>query len=182
MNPKEANINFAHPPSPFKASVKHLWLFVPKPAICPIIVASKFVKTHPCLRQCLQLPHPWGKRERFVPLNLKKIKNWKGLEKNKILSNLKGTVLEQVNQGLHPGKVWENRIFLYFIGIVDIRKPILRFHRDQHRKRRKSRCRVLGHPNLIEHINVAHECDWFLVKLLRTPTSRFVRSGPCSNF
>ena len=111
----------------------------------------------------------------------KKIKIWKNLEKNKILSNLKVTVLEQVNQGLHPGKVWENRIFLYFIGIVDIRKPILRFHRDQHRKRRKSRCRVFRHPDLIEHINVAHECDWFLVKLLRTPTGRFVRSGPCSN-
>ena len=115
-------------------------------------------KTYPCLRQCLQLPHPWAKRERFVPLNLKKIKNWKGLEKNKILSNLKGTVLEQVNQGLHPGKVWENRIFLYFIGIVDNRKPIFRFHLDQLRKRRKSRCRVLGHPDLIEHINVAYEC------------------------
>ena len=138
-------------------------------------------KTHPCLRKCVQLPHPWGKRERFIPLNSEKIKIWKNLEKNKILSNLKVTVLEQVNQGLHPGKVWENRIFLHFIGIVDIRKPILRFHWDQHRKRRKSRCRVLGHPDLIEHINVAHKCDWFLVKLLRTPTSRFVASGPCSN-
>ena len=124
---------------------------------------------------------PLGKKRKVYSFEFGKNKTLENLEKNKILSNLKVTVLEQVNQGLHPGKVWENRIFLYFIGIVDIRKPILRFHWDQHRKRRKSRCRVLGHSNLIEHINVAHECDWFLVKLLRTPTSRFVRSGPCSN-
>ena len=31
-------------------------------------------KTHPCLRKCVQLPHPWGKRERFIPLNYKKLK------------------------------------------------------------------------------------------------------------
>ena len=85
-------------------------------------------KTHPCLRKCVQLPHPWGERERFIPLNLKKMKNRKNLEKNRILSNLKVTVLEQVNQGLHPGKVWENRIFPYCIGIGDLRKPLLRFH------------------------------------------------------
>lgn len=124
---------------------------------------------------------PLGEKRKVYSFEFGKILIWKNLEKNKILSNLKVTVLEQVNQGLHPGKVWENRIFLYFIGIVDIRKPILRFHRDQHRKRRKSRCRVFRHPDLIEQINVAHECDWFLVKLLRTPTGRFVRSGPCSN-
>ena len=46
-------------------------------------------KTHPCLRKCVQLPHPWGKRESFIPLNLEKIKIWKNLKKNKILSNLK---------------------------------------------------------------------------------------------
>ena len=122
-----------------------------------------------------------GGKEKGLFLWIWKNKKIGTIWKKKILSNLKVTVLEQVNQGLHPGKVWENRIFLYFIGIVDIRKPILRFHWDQHRKRRKSRCRVLEHPDLIEHINVAHECDWFLVKLLRTPTSRFVGSGPCSN-
>ena len=124
---------------------------------------------------------PLGEKRKVYSFELQKIKIWKNLEKNKILSNLKVTVLEQVNQGLHPCKVLENRIFLYFISIVDIRKPILSFHWDQHRKRRKSRCRVLGHPDLIEHINVAHKCDWFLVKLPRTPTSRFVGSGPCSN-
>ena len=71
---------------------------------------------------------PLGEKRKVYSLELQKIKIWKNLEKNKILSNLKVTVLEQVNQGLHPGKVLENRIFLYFIGIVDIRKPILRFH------------------------------------------------------
>ena len=52
-------------------------------------------------------------------LGLTKAVNTKKLsrEKTKILSNLKVTVLEQVNQGLHPGKVWENRIFLSCIGI-----------------------------------------------------------------
>ena len=130
----------------------------------------------------LAVTPPLGEKRKVCSFEFEKNKKLERFGKNKILSNLKGTVLEQVNQGLHPGKVWENRIFLYFIGIVDIRKPIFRFHLDQHRKRRKSRCRVLGHPDLIEHINVAHECDWFLVKLLRTPTSRFVRSGPCSNF
>ena len=64
---------------------------------------------------------PLGEKRKVYSLELQKIKIWKNLEKNKILSNLKVTVLEQVNQGLHPGKVWENRIFLYFIGIVDIR-------------------------------------------------------------
>ena len=115
-------------------------------------------KTHPCLRQCLQLPHPWGKRERFVPLNLKKIKNGKGLEKKQNTTQLERYSFGTSQSRPSSCKVWENRIFLYFIGIVDIRKPIFRFHLDQHRKRRKSRCRVLGHPDLIEHINVAYEC------------------------
>ena len=71
---------------------------------------------------------PLGEKRKVYSFELQKIKIWKNLEKNKILSNLKVTVLEQVNQGLHPGKVLENRIFLYFISIVDIRKPILSFH------------------------------------------------------
>ena len=48
-------------------------------------------------------------------------------EKNKILRNLKVAVLKQINQGLHPGKVWENRNFLSCIGIADpLRKPLLK--------------------------------------------------------
>lgn len=72
---------------------------------------------------------PLGEKRKVYSFEFKKNKKigkvWK---KNKILRNLKVTVLGQVNQGLHPGKVWENRIFLYFIGIVDISMPILRFH------------------------------------------------------
>ena len=91
-------------------------------------MASKFVKNPSVSSKMRAVTPPLEKRERFIPLNLEKIKIWQNLEKNKILSNLKVTVLEQVNQGLHPGKVLENRIFLYFISIVDIRKPILIFH------------------------------------------------------
>ena len=70
---------------------------------------------------------PLGEKRKVYSFEFEKNKKLEKFGK-KILSNLKVTVLEQVNQGLHPGKVWENRIFLYFIGIVDIRKQILRFH------------------------------------------------------
>ena len=95
-------------------------------------MASKFVKNPPAcvFENACNYPTLGGERERFIPLNLKKIEKIEKFGKNKILSNLKVTIL---------------------------------------------------HPDLIEHINVADECDWFLVKLLRTPTSRFVRSSPCSN-
>ena len=39
---------------------------------------------------------------------------------------MKVKVLKQVNQGLHPGKVWENRIFLSCMGIVNLQKAALK--------------------------------------------------------
>ena len=85
-------------------------------------MASRFVKNPSVSSTMLAVTPALGEKRKVYSFDFEKNKkNWKGLEKNKILSNLKGTVLEQVNQGLHPGKVWENRIFLYFIGIVDIR-------------------------------------------------------------
>ena len=99
-----------------------------------------------------------GKEKGLFLFNLKKIKNGKGLEKKQNTTQLERYSFGTSQSRPSSCKVWENRIFLYFIGIVDIRKPIFRFHLDQHRKRRKCRCRVLGHPDLIEHINVAYEC------------------------
>ena len=120
-------------------------------------MASKFVKNPSVSSTMLAATPPLGKKRKVYSFEFVKNKKLERFGKKQNTKQLESTVLEQVNQGLHPGKVWENRIFLYFIGIVDIRKPIFRFHLDQHRKRRKSRCRVLGHPDLIEHINVAYE-------------------------
>ena len=91
-------------------------------------MASKFVKNPTVSSKMRAVTTPLGEKRKVYSFEFGKNKNLEKFGKNKTLSNLKVTVLEQVNQGLHPGKVWENRIFLYFISIVDIRKPILSFH------------------------------------------------------